>query len=74
MTRILITSVQGKTGAPLAERLAARDNAEVLGGSRDPSGVAGGPRGSRERAQLDRVAPELVYAGLDRLPNANRGA
>lgn len=39
MTRILITSVRGKTGAPLAERLAARDDAEVLGGSRDPSRV-----------------------------------
>lgn len=42
MTRILITSVRGKTGAPLAKRLAARDDAEVLGGSRDPSRVTVG--------------------------------
>src|SRR5918998_2655439 len=39
MTRILITGVRGKTGAPLAERLARRDGVEVLGGSSDPSTV-----------------------------------
>jgi uncharacterized protein YbjT (DUF2867 family) len=39
MTRILITSVRGKTGAPLAERLADRGDVEVLGGSSDPSKV-----------------------------------
>jgi uncharacterized protein YbjT (DUF2867 family) len=39
MTRILITSVRGKTGAPLAERLGDRDDVEVLGGSSDPSTV-----------------------------------
>ena len=39
MTRILITSVRGKTGVPLAERLADRDDVEVLGGSSDPSTV-----------------------------------
>jgi uncharacterized protein YbjT (DUF2867 family) len=40
MTRILITGVRGKTGAPLAERLVDRDDVEVLGGSADPSTVA----------------------------------
>ncbi len=39
MTRILITGVRGKTGAPLAERLAGRDGVDVLGGSSDPSTV-----------------------------------
>ena len=39
MTRILITGVRGKTGAPLAELLAARSGVEVLGGSSDPSTV-----------------------------------
>ncbi|MGY1793050.1 NAD(P)H-binding protein [Geodermatophilus sp. SYSU D00525] len=39
MTRVLVTGVRGKTGAPLAELLVARD-VEVLGGSRDPSRVA----------------------------------
>lgn len=39
MTRILITGVRGKTGAPLAELLANEDDVEVLGGSRDPSTV-----------------------------------
>ncbi len=40
MTRVLITGVRGKTGAPLAQRLAARDDVDVLGGSSDPSTVA----------------------------------
>ena len=40
MTRILITGVRGKTGAPLAELLAARPDVEVLGGSSDPSTVS----------------------------------
>jgi uncharacterized protein YbjT (DUF2867 family) len=39
MTRVLITGVRGKTGAPLAERLAGRRGVEVLGGSSDPSSV-----------------------------------
>lgn len=39
MTRILITGVRGKTGTPLAELLADRDDVEVLGGSSDPSTV-----------------------------------
>jgi uncharacterized protein YbjT (DUF2867 family) len=39
MTRILITGVRGKTGAPLAKLLADRDDVEVLGGSSDPSTV-----------------------------------
>jgi uncharacterized protein YbjT (DUF2867 family) len=39
MTRIVITGVRGKTGTPLAELLADRDDVEVLGGSRDPSTV-----------------------------------
>lgn len=39
MTRVLITGVRGKTGAPLAELLAARPGVEVLGGSSDPSTV-----------------------------------
>jgi len=39
MTRILITGVRGKTGAPLAELLADRADVEVLGGSSDPSTV-----------------------------------
>ena len=39
MTRILITSVRGKTGAPLADLLVERDDVEVLGGSTDPSSV-----------------------------------
>jgi uncharacterized protein YbjT (DUF2867 family) len=39
MTRILITGVRGKTGAPLAKRLAGRDGVDVLGGSSDPSTV-----------------------------------
>lgn len=39
MTRILITGVRGKTGAPLAALLAARPDVEVLGGSSDPSTV-----------------------------------
>jgi len=38
MTRVLITGVRGKTGAPLA-RLLARDGVEVLGGSSDPATV-----------------------------------
>lgn len=40
MTRVLITGVRGKTGAPLAELLAARPGVDVLGGSSDPSAVA----------------------------------
>jgi uncharacterized protein YbjT (DUF2867 family) len=40
MARILITGVRGKTGAPLAEGLAARPDVEVLGGSSDPSTVS----------------------------------
>ena len=39
MTRVLITGVRGKTGAPLAELLAAQPDVEVLGGSSDPSSV-----------------------------------
>lgn len=39
MTRILITGVSGKAGAPLAELVADRDDLEVLGGSSDPSTV-----------------------------------
>jgi len=39
MTRVLVTGVRGKTGAPLAELLAARGGVEVLGGSSDPSTV-----------------------------------
>ena len=39
MTRVLITGVRGKTGAPLAELLAARPGVDVLGGSSDPSSV-----------------------------------
>lgn len=40
MTRVLLTGVRGKTGAPLAELLAARPGVEVLGGSSDPARVA----------------------------------
>jgi uncharacterized protein YbjT (DUF2867 family) len=40
VTRILITGVRGKTGAPLAQRLARRGGVDVLGGSSDPSTVA----------------------------------
>lgn len=40
MTRVLLTGVRGKTGAPLAELLAARAGVEVLGGSSDPASVA----------------------------------
>ncbi len=36
VTRVLITGVRGKTGAPLAQRLAGRDGVHVLGGSSDP--------------------------------------
>lgn len=39
MTRVLVTGVRGKTGAPLAELLSARPDVEVLGGSSDPSTV-----------------------------------
>lgn len=39
MTRVLITGVRGKTGAPLAELLAARPGVDVLGGRSDPSTV-----------------------------------
>ena len=39
MTRVLITGVRGKTGAPLAQLLAARPDVDVLGGSSDPSSV-----------------------------------
>ena len=39
MTRILITGVRGKTGAPLGQRLLGRDGVDVLGGSSDPSSV-----------------------------------
>ena len=39
MTRVLVTGVRGKTGAPLAESLVARRGVEVLGGSSDPSTV-----------------------------------
>ena len=39
MTRILITGVRGKTGAPLGQRLLGRDGVDVLGGSSDPSTV-----------------------------------
>jgi uncharacterized protein YbjT (DUF2867 family) len=39
MARVLITGVRGKTGAPLAERLTARPDVDVLGGSSDPSSV-----------------------------------
>ena len=39
MTRVLITGVRGKTGAPLAQLLTA-DGVEVLGGSSSPPGAA----------------------------------
>ncbi len=39
MTRVLVTGVRGKTGAPLAELLAARPGVEVLGGSSSPATV-----------------------------------
>ena len=39
MTRVLVTGVRGKTGAPLAGQLVARPEVEVLGGSSDPSTV-----------------------------------
>jgi uncharacterized protein YbjT (DUF2867 family) len=39
MTRVLITGVRGKTGAPLAELLVARPGVDVRGGSSDPSSV-----------------------------------
>jgi uncharacterized protein YbjT (DUF2867 family) len=39
MTRVLITGVRGKTGAPLAELLVARRGVDVLGGSSDPASV-----------------------------------
>ncbi|MFF5199048.1 NAD(P)H-binding protein [Micromonospora parva] len=35
--RVLVTGVRGKTGAPLAELLVARQGVEVRGGTRDPS-------------------------------------
>lgn len=38
--RVLVTGVRGKTGAPLAELLAARADVEVLGGSSDPTTVS----------------------------------
>ncbi|MCZ2848623.1 NmrA family NAD(P)-binding protein [Modestobacter sp. VKM Ac-2978] len=38
-TRVLVTGVRGKTGAPLAELLVARPGVEVLGGSSDPETV-----------------------------------
>jgi uncharacterized protein YbjT (DUF2867 family) len=40
MTRVLITGVRGKTGAPLAELLVARRGVDVLGGSSDPSSIS----------------------------------
>ena len=40
MTRVLITGVRGKTGAPLAALLAARPGVDVLGGSSDPSSIS----------------------------------
>jgi uncharacterized protein YbjT (DUF2867 family) len=40
MTRVLITGVRGKTGAPLAELLVARPGVGVLGGTSDPSSIA----------------------------------
>ena len=40
MIRVLVTGVRGKTGAPLAEVLAARPGTEVLGGSSSPSSVS----------------------------------
>ena len=39
VTRVLITGVRGKTGAPLAGRLAQKAEVEVMGGSSDPSRV-----------------------------------
>lgn len=39
MTRVLVTGVRGKTGAPLAELLVACPEVDVLGGSSDPSTV-----------------------------------
>jgi uncharacterized protein YbjT (DUF2867 family) len=39
MTRVLITGVRGKTGAPLAELLVARPGVDILGGSSDPSSI-----------------------------------
>ena len=44
-SRVLVTGVRGKTGVPLAERLAARPHVEVLGGTSRPGTVAiGGVR------------------------------
>jgi uncharacterized protein YbjT (DUF2867 family) len=39
MTRVLITGVRGKTGAPLAQLLVARSGVDVSGGSSDPGSV-----------------------------------
>ena len=39
MTRVLVTGVRGKTGAPLAQRLAARGDVDLWGGSGDPATV-----------------------------------
>ncbi|GGC06050.1 NAD(P)H-binding protein [Cellulomonas carbonis] len=39
MTRVLVTGVRGKTGAPLAQLLVARPGLDVLGGSSDPTTV-----------------------------------
>lgn len=39
MRSVLITGVRGKTGAPLAELLAGREDVEVRGGSSDPGRV-----------------------------------
>lgn len=39
MTRVLITGVRGKTGAPLARLLMARPGVDALGGSSDPTTV-----------------------------------
>ena len=49
VTRVLITGVRGKTGAPLAQRLVGRGGVDVLGGSSDPSSVA-----------IDRVRPAAL--------------
>jgi uncharacterized protein YbjT (DUF2867 family) len=40
MTRVLITGVRGKTGAPLAQQLLVRPGVHVRGGSSDPASVA----------------------------------
>lgn len=61
--RVLITGVRGKTGSALADRLAARDDVELWGGSSDPALV-----------DRDRVVPvELSWDRPDGWARANDG-